>query len=160
MKITNFCSRVFRNDPPPAPTEFEDINGNFLLKLDISFAFRCTSTYSSRHTSSFSDADEEPFAEIKKDVSKIIHHIDWSDDEDCMKPQLTRKKAVAISNETHNLSYITPSEPFSPQPVTPPNKKEAIKMNDENSQNNVEVNEDPKYYPIFTSPVSHNVLSE
>lgn len=150
-----------KNEPPPT-VDFEDIN----------------------------DVEEEPFANIKKDVSNIIHHIDWSDDEDYLKPQLTRKKAVALSNESYNISYLTPTLPVL-TPVTPstPSRKPNNRMN-ENIENtpktyveltncsipvttpspskttptatdeNTPLTETPKYYPIFTSPTVSNVLSD
>lgn len=132
------------------------------------------------------DVEEEPFAEIKKDVSKIIHHIDWSDDEDYMKPQLTRK-AATLSSECHNISYITPTvSVLTPvTPTTPPTKvTSCLSENIENTpktyvelkncavtaitppctkaviDENTPVTETPKYYPIFTSPPLSNVLSE
>lgn len=56
-----------------------------------------------------SDPEEEPFAEITKDLSSIIHQINWFDDDDYLKPQITRQVADESLNPitTPNKSYIT-----------------------------------------------------
>lgn len=115
------------------------------------------------------DPEEEPFAEIKKGLTSIIHQINWFDeDEDYLKPQVTRKVADESLNPitTPNKSYITLT---SVSPRTPLSSNvERVRLqtptisylcNQENSPASISATSTPVSLSVVDSPASISLTS-
>lgn len=147
----------------PTLMEFDDLNG----KLAFSLFLKNTSCLLT-DTISPSDPEDEPFAEIKKGLTSIIHQINWFDDDDYLKPQVTRQVADESLNPitTPNKSYITLTKLSPRTPLS--SNVERVRLqtptisnldNQENSPTSVSVTSTPASISVMDTPASISLTS-